>query len=251
MTQPPVTAPAPHPAAGTPRRLARRQLSPRARRIALTAHVVTSVGWLGGAYTMLVLGLGGALSTDAAFRLACYEVMHLFDEAVNIPLALAMLVTGLLSSLGTRWGLVRHRWVLTKFLISSTVLVVTPRLSVPRVHTMIERLHANVDPGALPTEIITVSIAAVLTLTTVTAISIHKPWGRTRWGRTADRGHRRAGQRRNAGALGASIGAITFARLVRGSSLGNGSPRAARSFPRRCAGYPPRCKASPPPTPTR
>lgn len=116
----------------------------------MTAHVVTSVGWLGGAYTMLVLGLGGALSTDAAFRLACYEVMHLFDEAVNIPLALAMLVTGLLSSLGTRWGLVRHRWVLTKFLISSTVLVVTPLLSVPRVHTMIERLHANVDRARCP-----------------------------------------------------------------------------------------------------
>ena len=161
----------------------RRQLSPRSRKIALTVHVATSVGWLGSAYTMLVLGVAGALSVDAAFRLGCYEVMHLFDRAVNIPLGFTMLASGLVSSLWTRWGLVRHRWVLTKFLISLGVLVVTPILSVPRVLMMIERLHAGTDPGSLPVEIIAVSVATVLTLTAVTAIPIFKPWGRTRWAR--------------------------------------------------------------------
>lgn len=33
------------------------RLSPRSRKIWLTAHVATSVGWLGSAYTMLVLSL--------------------------------------------------------------------------------------------------------------------------------------------------------------------------------------------------
>jgi hypothetical protein len=33
--------------------------------------------------------------------------------SVLVPLAFALLLTGLLRSLGTRWGLARHYWVLS------------------------------------------------------------------------------------------------------------------------------------------
>ena len=42
-----------------------------------------------------------------------------------VPLCLASLLTGLVSSLGTTWGLFRHCWVVLKFLITipSTILL--------------------------------------------------------------------------------------------------------------------------------
>jgi len=172
----------PRPAATRPRPLAG-----RARKIWLTAHIGFSVGWLGAASCMLVLGATGLLSGDLPLRIAAYRLMHLFDEAVNIPLGLSMLVTGLVLSLRTRWGLVRHRWVLTKFVAGTLTLIVAPVVSVPRVEAAVVGLRAGTDLGALPLEIVSVSVAVVTTLTALTVVSVFKPWGPTRW---AARGRR-------------------------------------------------------------
>ena len=162
--------------------LRRRPMTGRPRRLWLTAHIGFSVGWLGAAYCMLVLAVTGLLAGDLELRVACYELMHLFDEAVNIPLGLSMLGTGLVVSLRTKWGLLRHRWVLTKFIASTLTLILTPVLSVPRVLDTIARLRAGAGLASTPLQIIAISAAVVATLTTMTTISIFKPWGRTRWG---------------------------------------------------------------------
>ncbi len=162
----------------TPRR---RPLVGRARKIWLTTHIGFSVGWLGAAYCMLVLGAVGLLADDRSLRVAAYRLMHLFDEAVNIPLGLSMLATGLVVSLRTKWGLVRHRWVLTKFVASTLTLILAPLLSVPRVEAAVAGLRAGTGLGTLPVEIVSVSFAVVITLTVMTAISVFKPWGSTRW----------------------------------------------------------------------
>lgn len=169
------------PAPTRPAEVRSRLLTGRARKVWLTAHVGFSVGWLGGAYCMLVLGTTGLLAPDRGLRLACYELMHLFDEAVNIPLGMSMLVTGLVVSLRTKWGLLRHRWVLTKFAASTLILILAPLLSVPRLLSCIDQLRVRADPGSTPLEIIANSAAIVAALTAMTTISIFKPWGRTRW----------------------------------------------------------------------
>jgi hypothetical protein len=43
---------------------------------------------------------------------------HFLDEVLLAPLANASASTGLVLSLGTAWGLVHQRWVLTKFAIT-------------------------------------------------------------------------------------------------------------------------------------
>ncbi|TIX37119.1 MAG: hypothetical protein E5V19_08925, partial [Mesorhizobium sp.] len=43
---------------------------------------------------------------------------------VIVPLVLVSLVTGLVQSLGTNWGLFRHYWVLAKLLLNILVTVV-------------------------------------------------------------------------------------------------------------------------------
>lgn len=168
------------------------RLAGRARKTWLTAHIGFSVGWLGAAYCMLVLATTGLLADDRELRVACYELMHLFDRAVNIPLALAMLGTGLVVSLRTRWGLLRHRWVVTKFVASTLTLVLAPVLSVPRVEDAIAGLRDGADLGSIPLEIIAISVTVVTTLSLMTVISVFKPWGRTRRNPEGPRAKQRA-----------------------------------------------------------
>jgi hypothetical protein len=50
--------------------------------------------------------------------------MDLITWLVVVPLALASLLTGVVSSLGTRWGLFRYYWILVKPLITPFATVV-------------------------------------------------------------------------------------------------------------------------------
>ncbi|GAA2593728.1 hypothetical protein GCM10010399_25390 [Dactylosporangium fulvum] len=158
-------------------------MSPRTRRVWLTLHVGFSVGWLGVALTMTALAVTGWAADSHAVRRGAYEVLHVVDLAVAIPSMALSIVTGLVVSLGTKWGLVRYRWVLTKFAIS---------VSIPLVAGTVENALADelalrtVDPAGRPGAT-GIALAACLgsftvALWTATVLSVVKPWGRTRWG---------------------------------------------------------------------
>jgi DMSO/TMAO reductase YedYZ heme-binding membrane subunit len=74
----------------------------------LTAHVVSSVGWLGGVAVFLALSVAGVTSEDPQVVRAAYIAMESIGWLVLVPLSLASLLTGLVQSLGTKWGLFRH-----------------------------------------------------------------------------------------------------------------------------------------------
>src|SRR5579863_8142260 len=101
-------------------------LSPGARKLMLTAHLTTSVGWLGAVATFLVLA-GTALSTtDSHIADAADLLMDVVAWWVLIPFCFSSLLTGILSALGTPWGLFQHYWVFVKLIITilSTVVLV-------------------------------------------------------------------------------------------------------------------------------
>ena len=93
-------------------------MPPGARKVALTLHVTTSVGWLGAVAAFLALALVGQTSQDAQTVRGAYLVMEPSARLILLPLAYASLVTGLVQSLGTSWGLFRHYWVLFKLVIN-------------------------------------------------------------------------------------------------------------------------------------
>lgn len=93
-------------------------MTPGIRKLALTAHVVSSVGWLGTVAAFLALAVAGLAGRDAQLVRASYLAMELTGWYVIVPLCLASLTTGLVQSLVTPWGLFRHYWVLVKFLIT-------------------------------------------------------------------------------------------------------------------------------------
>jgi hypothetical protein len=94
------------------------------RKFALTAHVTSSVGLLGSIAAFLALAIAGLTSQDIKMVRAAYLAMELIARIVIVPLAFASLLTGLIQSLGTPWGLFRHYWVVVKLLLTVFATVV-------------------------------------------------------------------------------------------------------------------------------
>jgi uncharacterized membrane protein len=99
-------------------------MPPRLRKFALTAHVTTAVGWLGAVAVFLAIAIVALTSDDSQTVRGAYLVMEPAAWSVLVPLAFASLVTGIVQSLGTTWGLFRHYWVLFKLLITVVATIV-------------------------------------------------------------------------------------------------------------------------------
>lgn len=161
-------------------------MTPQQRKFALTAHVAASVGWLGAVAAFLALTVAGVTSQDAERVRAVYIAMEVTGWYVIVPLCFASLLTGVISSLGTTWGLVRYYWVVAKLVI--TVLATLALLVHMPPISHIARVAAGPawtggELQGLRTQLVIQSGAALLVLLAATALSVYKPQGRTRYGR--------------------------------------------------------------------
>jgi hypothetical protein len=146
-------------------------MTPGLRKFALTAHVAFSVGWLGAVVAYLAVAIACLVSQDAQMVRAGYSTMELTGWFVIVPLSLAALLTGLVQSLGTEWGLFRYYWIVVKFVLTvgavTILLLHMPAVS-RRSGAQAEVIHAG---------------GGVLVLLATTTLSVYKPWGRTPYGR--------------------------------------------------------------------
>ncbi len=67
-------------------------MTPRLRKLALTAHVTCSVGWLGAVASFLVLSIAGLTSQDAEVVRGAYLAMNLIGLFIIVPMSLALLM---------------------------------------------------------------------------------------------------------------------------------------------------------------
>lgn len=158
----------------------------RLRKFALTAHVTSSVGWLGAVGGFLALAVAGLMSQDAQLVRATYLAMELTGWFVIVPLSLASLPTGLVMSLGTEWGLFRHYWELAKFLITvlATVLLLVHMQPVGHLARVVAGTTlARGELAGLRIQLVADAGAALLALLVATALSVYKPRGMTQYGR--------------------------------------------------------------------
>lgn len=158
---------------------------PGARKLALTAHVASSVGWLGAVLGFLALAIAGLFADDAPTARAAYVAMRVVTWAVIVPLGFAALITGIVQSLGTAWGLVRHYWVIVKLVL--TVIATALLLLHAQAVDFMAQVAADssvVDAGyrRVQVQLVADAGAAVLLLLATTALSIYKPRGMTAYG---------------------------------------------------------------------
>ncbi|MGW3352742.1 hypothetical protein ACWDA3_56440 [Nonomuraea rubra] len=157
-------------------------MSPPLRKLALTAHVTSSVGWLGAVLVFLALAIIGLTSSDSRTVRAVYLAMEPAAWYALVPLAGASLLTGVIQSLGTTWGLFRHYWVLFKLLINvGAVVVLLMYTETLRFLAGVAASNAGPDMLRSPSVLIHTVLAVVLLLL-ATVLAVYKPRGRTRHG---------------------------------------------------------------------
>jgi hypothetical protein len=160
-------------------------MSPGLRKFVLTAHVATSVAALGAVAGFLALSIAGLASESAQMVRAAYLSMELTAGFVILPLLFASLLTGLVQSLGTPWGLFRHYWVLVKLLVTVlvTVVLLLQMEAISRLALVAsETAFSGADLLELRRSLRTHAAGGLLALLLPVALSIYKPRGMTRHG---------------------------------------------------------------------
>jgi hypothetical protein len=161
-------------------------MNPGLRKLALTTHVCSSVGWLGSVAAFLALALTGLGSPDAERARAACVAMEVIAWFVILPACLTSLASGIVQSLGTPWGLLRHHWTLAKLFItvaSTIILLVHMRPITSLGGVASQGTMGLTDLRDVRVQLVRASAAALLALLVATVLSVYKPKGLTWYGR--------------------------------------------------------------------
>jgi putative copper export protein len=155
------------------------------RKFVLTLHVTASVAWIGAVAVFLALAIIGFMNPDVERVRASYVAMDSAYSSVVVPLGLASVVTGIVSSLDTEWGLFRYYWVLVKILLSVPAIILMLVHARP-VSDMARAAGASIFSGTeltgLRIQLIAYACVALIVLLVATGLSTYKPRGRTPFG---------------------------------------------------------------------
>ena len=156
--------------------------APRLRRVLLSVHIIGSVGWIGAAAAYLALGVAARAARNVETVRAAWIGMELTGWFVIVPFAISALITGVLLSLATPWGLFRHYWVAISLALTalSVGLVI---LHMPTVSVMADAAR-GIDDGQvlqLGGEVVHPALGLVV-LAVITVLNVHKPRGLTPYG---------------------------------------------------------------------
>ena len=164
-------------------------MSRRLRKIARAVHLTVSIGWVGAVLAYLGLGVAAVSSNGESTIRAAWIAMELIGWWVIVPLALASLLTGVLMSLGTKWGLFRYYWVVISFALTTFATSIL-LFHMPDVSTMADqaRVARGSELRGLGGDLFHAGVGLAVLLA-VLALNIAKPPGLTRygWRRQVDR----------------------------------------------------------------
>src|SRR5918998_6646725 len=154
-------------------------MPPRLRKFALATHITLAVGWIGAVAGYIALDVAAATSQDAKTLRAAYLAMELIAWYVIVPLALASLLTGLVMSLGTKWGLLQHYWVLVSLLLT----VIATAVLLVETQTIGYYAAVAADPATFGDgrralgSTLAHSVGGTVVLLAILALNVYKPRG--------------------------------------------------------------------------
>lgn len=159
-------------------------MSPRLSKLMLTSHITFSVGWMGAVAVFLVFAITGVISKDTQLARAAYLAMELSAWFVIVPLCFASLLSGIIQSLGTKWGF-KYYWIIVKLFLTivATIFLLLHMQPISYLAGIAaDTSFSNTREFGLRIQIITQAGAAILVLLAATTISVYKPWGKIQLG---------------------------------------------------------------------
>lgn len=159
-------------------------MAPALRKLTLAVHLTVSIGWMGAVAAYIALDITATTGEEAETLRAAYLAMDRITRSVIVPLALASLGTGLVVSLGTKWGLFRHYWVLISLVLTAlatAILLLETRTIAHLAGIAVDPATSAQDLRALPGTLVH-SVGGTLVLLVILVLNIYKPRGMTRYG---------------------------------------------------------------------
>ncbi|MBM7553354.1 hypothetical protein [Thalassobacillus pellis] len=158
-------------------------LSIKPRRWLLIFHLLFCAIMFGNMVTFLLLSIAASSTEDSNLMEACYQIMHLLSETSVRASTFATIITGVLLSVWTKWGLFKYYWILAK----EGLTLLLFGLNVWAMEAWTNRALTKVTSTTFPTTSAIVQldlwvgiILQLFTLILIFAISVFKPWGRRR-----------------------------------------------------------------------
>lgn len=150
----------------------------------LMSHIISAGAWFGIDLALCVLVVVGWLQPDTATRdgvwqpLATWYLLPMLDT--TLAAGLVCLLSGLLLGFATKFGVLRYWWAAVKLVLNMVMsLVLLVFLLNP-----IREISTGQAPVSELSIVFSLSAIALGMVTLASHISVFKPWGRTRTGRT-------------------------------------------------------------------
>jgi hypothetical protein len=112
--------------------------------------------------------------------------MELMGWYAIVPFCIAALITGLVQSYISPWGLFRYYWVTVKFVLTilSTIMLFVHMKPISYVASVAMETTLNqLDLRKLRIQLLADAGAAMLVLLIIIALSVYKPWGKLKSGK--------------------------------------------------------------------
>jgi Predicted integral membrane protein (DUF2269) len=173
------------------------RLSASARKLTLTVHIISAIGWIGVDFVLFVFAFTGLTSNDPDTVATCYLAIEMFAVVLLLPLGLLSLATGLLLGWGSKYGVLRYRWVVWKLILNLVLTTLVVVLLRPGVSEAADLVTSTPDLTSdqldqARSNLIFPPVVSITTLTFATVLAVYKPWGRTMYGQRRLEAERRA-----------------------------------------------------------
>lgn len=159
------------------------------KKLLLTLHILFSAIMFGVTIAFLILSIAAATSTDENILLASYTSMHLLAETSVRASTIGTVITGVLLSILTHWGLFRYYWIILKELLT----ILSIGLGIVGIYVWslngleiinVQGINAIQNPQFLVNRTyLFIGIGQqIISLGIMFFLSVFKPWGRRKKG---------------------------------------------------------------------
>lgn len=160
-------------------------LNQQLRKFALVMHITFTVGWFGAIAGFLALAITGYVHQNDQLVRSSYIGMGIITEYILIPFSFVSILSGVISSVGTNWGLFRHYWVVIKLVltVAATGILLLHSKPIDFLATLAtEAVISGNDHNQLRLQLIVNAGAALVVLFIALILGVYKPKGITKFG---------------------------------------------------------------------